>query len=523
VVVTSSQASQLFRLAKEKFISEASILLQLRATTNSRNIVSVFGFTEQYNTAYMVMEYLPGKSLYTLIRNQQQPDIAGLIEMLTGLLGGLSIAHLRRIWHRDIKPDNIVFRSDETPVLIDFGAARQDIHDLPKTQHHFMTPSYAAPEQVTSHGVIGPWTDIYSLAATMYHAVTGERPVSAHERMIDRLELTIDAQFASDKREHCFIQSIQRALQLEPGKRYQSASMWLRNLEDDCTQIKKHGADNQITIPALRHQSASTGLPYSASSSASLAKPVAMLPGKILVIAGGLLALSVTAALGIYFLKLNSSSPEPDEFNAYLQSLECSLVRQIDDTSSYSGVISQQDSLAQLQKLAESAGVQVDDIITIENTLCRAITRLNSKGPDLEYLSRDGPLQLNHSNLEYHDSQTIEFTVRNDNAAARHVIIDFIDNSGQLTHITPGVEPATVLAPGQSITFGEDGLYSAGDPYGNNILILYLSEQEPDISGAEAVISESLDNYIARADVFRAGELSRVSVSGGFIVFSTTQ
>ena len=563
VVASTDEAKSTFNLAKEKFISEAAILIQLGASAGSRNIVKVFGFAEQNNTAYMVMEFLPGASLRTVIKDQRSPGVERWVPVLRGLLNGLSLAHQRRIWHRDIKPDNIVFRSDGTPVLIDFGAARQDIQDLPATQHTFLTPRYAAPEQLVGDEPMGAWTDLYSLAATLYHAVTGEAPDSAQDRLMSGRDLFIDTGLANSPEEIRFIDSINKALNLDAGKRYQSALEWLDDLEGSSTVIVPVKPDRSMKFPLIiggglvsmlvagggfmlvsgpsGNDDASVGpakienasqtdadddtsvasdVDTDAQASApsgsattgtdDVSEPSLPLP---------LLTNDDSSASGSL-----SGTEETDNIAVFLdqlQSLQCSFLQQADDQLTYRGFVSQRESLTQLQASARLAGVQFDEVSVIEPALCHALNRLNEAGPKLADLGREGAVQLNHSDHHYHDDESIEFTIRNDSDKMRHVILDYIDNEGNLVHITPGVEAPASLAPGASVTFGEDGLYTAGEPYGSNLIVLYLSENSPLADEAEPIVSESLEDYIERSPLFRSSSGPGVS-PGGFITFATT-
>lgn len=560
VIATSDQASSTFNLAKEKFISEAAILIQLGAAdatrnadsgqiaAGSRNIVKVLGYAEQNNTAYMIMEYLPGKSLKTVIDDRRDTRLKSWMAILKALLEGLSRAHRRRIWHRDIKPDNIVMRDDDTPVLIDFGAARQDIANLPATEHAFLTPLYAAPEQLTENGSIGPATDLYSLAATLYHAITGERPVGARERLDRGTAMSIDPGLATTEEERRFIESIERALNLDVERRYQSAADWLADLDADRT-ISTRPISPAVSATWKKPLIALGVLALAAAAGAVLINlsPTQDQPSTIAdeqpdpaagdtATTGSELETSANPNDDITAQTAETASaaqtPEPttpspadnhlQALDTKLQSLQCSLLQQTNDQPTYQGIIGTQDSLGELQRLAALADAKLDPVIAVESELCNALKQLHDEGPDLSYLGDDGPLQLNHDNREYRDGEFIEITVRNDSDAIRYVSIDYLDNHGQLVHITPGAEPAMSLAPGESHTFGKGNLYIAGEPYGNNVFVLYLTEQSASIHSPNPPISESVQSYIDRAERFNK-KLPAIhsTARSGFITFKT--
>ena len=96
---------------------------------------------------------------------------------MTPLLDALEFVHKANFLHRDIAPDNIIIRTDGSPVLIDFGSARGEMISHSRTVSALVKPGYSPYEQyATTASKQGPWTDIYALGATLYHAITGKRP-----------------------------------------------------------------------------------------------------------------------------------------------------------------------------------------------------------------------------------------------------------------------------------------------------------------------------------------------------------
>ena len=133
--------------------------------------------------------------------------------------------------HRDIAPDNIIIRKDGSPVLIDFGSARGDIASHSKTVSALVKPGYSPYEQyATTSSKQGPWTDIYALGATLYHALSGKRPPDAPSRMVnDEYVPARDAALSSYR--PSFLTAIDKALQLEVGQRPQSIAAWRGTLQ----------------------------------------------------------------------------------------------------------------------------------------------------------------------------------------------------------------------------------------------------------------------------------------------------
>ena len=153
--------------------------------SKDEGIVKALDFFEINNTAYIVMEYLEGITLKQYLRENQRIAPEDLIELLVPLIESLDEIHSQGMIHRDISPDNIMVLPDGRIKLMDFGAARDYTEFGEKSLSIVLKPGYAPPEQYQTHGIQGPWTDIYALCATMYKCITGENPPDAIERVMD--------------------------------------------------------------------------------------------------------------------------------------------------------------------------------------------------------------------------------------------------------------------------------------------------------------------------------------------------
>lgn len=161
-----------------EFLKEARALAQFKHA----NIVRVLRFLEANGTAYMVMEYEEGESLSGhLARHGGFLPEPALLSIFLPILNGLQAVHAAGLLHLDIKPDNIYLRRSGPPMLIDFGAARQRQGEN-RSEKVALTPGYCALEQYPGHGDLGPWSDVYSMGATLYRCITGRDPVDARER-----------------------------------------------------------------------------------------------------------------------------------------------------------------------------------------------------------------------------------------------------------------------------------------------------------------------------------------------------
>ena len=180
VIVPTQEASGSFRHGLKSFFEEGRAL----ANINHHNIVRVINFFRANETVYMVMQYERGKSLQEYILSHHEPVSENFLRrVFTELLNGLREVHTQKLLHLDIKPANLYIRLDGSPVLLDFGSARQTLNEsLPKLPPSY-TPGFAAPEQYTNRNLLGPWSDIYSIGATMYSCLTRATPLAASERM----------------------------------------------------------------------------------------------------------------------------------------------------------------------------------------------------------------------------------------------------------------------------------------------------------------------------------------------------
>jgi serine/threonine protein kinase len=181
VLPRSTKMAEDFTWGRDRFVSEGRTLASLHGAPA---IVHVFDFLEANGTAYIVMELLSGETLEDRIKRDGKLDAEAVDKILWPLLDGLEQVHKAGFLHRDIKPANILLNHEGKPTLIDFGASRAAMAGRTTALTAIFTPGYAAAEQMTS-AKQGPWTDIYGLSATLYHAITGNTPPSAFDRMLD--------------------------------------------------------------------------------------------------------------------------------------------------------------------------------------------------------------------------------------------------------------------------------------------------------------------------------------------------
>ena len=224
-VPRSENCASDYQWGLERFIEEAQTL----AKFNHANIVKVHRTFKANNTAYMVLHFEEGQSLKAWLKGlKRAPRQKELDAILAPLLDALETIHKANFLHRDIAPDNIIIRTGGDPVLIDFGAARGDIaaHSKTKTVSALVKPGYSPYEQYAETSrQQGPWTDIYALAATLYHAVTGKRPLDSPSRML-KDDMVPAREAAVGAYRATFLEAIQRGLALNIEARPQSVAQW---------------------------------------------------------------------------------------------------------------------------------------------------------------------------------------------------------------------------------------------------------------------------------------------------------
>jgi serine/threonine protein kinase len=222
VVPRGARLAQDFAWGRERFLDEARALARFRHP----HIVPVLRYFEANGTAYTVMEFEDGKSVGELLRtsgSRLPPD--DVRRLADGLLSGLAAVHAQGFLHRDIKPSNIIIRRDGVPILVDFGAARQAVAGHTRSLTSILTPQYAPIEQYALDGKQGPWSDIYSAAAVLHHAIAGEPPIDAAARVGSDPYRPL-AEVGRDRFDPTFLAAVDRALAFAPGDRPQRVEEW---------------------------------------------------------------------------------------------------------------------------------------------------------------------------------------------------------------------------------------------------------------------------------------------------------
>lgn len=170
-----------FAAGRDRYVEEAKSLAKFYGLPG---IVAVKDFFLENNTAYIVMEFVEGKTLKQMLADAGgKLPAATVLEMTKPLMRSLSEVHNAGVIHRDISPDNIMVTKEGNVKLLDFGAARDYADSGNRSLSVLLKPGYAPEEQYRTRGVQGPWSDVYALCATIYRAITGVTPPESVERL----------------------------------------------------------------------------------------------------------------------------------------------------------------------------------------------------------------------------------------------------------------------------------------------------------------------------------------------------
>ncbi len=229
VGLLSGDKKEQYRSQLNRFLMEAQSIAQFG---NAKDIVNVYDFFEENNTAYIIMEYIDGVLLKDYMEKQGRLDVSAALSVISPIVNAVKKIHAKGIIHRDISPDNIFISGEDSVKIFDFGAAQLNDSSEGQAAEKVIKVGYSAPEQYRDNSRQGFYTDIYSAGAILYQMLTGIRPVESTEREF-RDDLKSPAELGIQL-EPNLDRAVMEALAVKPELRFQSIQQF-----EDALQNKR--------------------------------------------------------------------------------------------------------------------------------------------------------------------------------------------------------------------------------------------------------------------------------------------
>jgi serine/threonine protein kinase len=228
VVPKNEESLRQFLQGRKLFLEEAKVLTRLK----HQNIVEVLNFFRANATVYLVMTYEYGKILGEYLLKEKKGGVSEqfLYMVFPALLDGVRLIHRNGLLHLDIKPHNVLIRSGGEPLLLDFGASQPYPYVERARIGKVLSNGFSPIEQYDADGVLGPWSDIYAVGATMRMCLDGAFPPSAPERA-ERDTLLPAAKAFKRRYSPVLLEAIDWAMAMAPEERPQSVDAFLDALD----------------------------------------------------------------------------------------------------------------------------------------------------------------------------------------------------------------------------------------------------------------------------------------------------
>ncbi|MCI5901608.1 MAG: protein kinase [Blautia sp.] len=269
----SGERIDFYKNGLDSFTEEARSLIRFR---HEKGIVQVNTFFYENGTAYMVMEYIHGQSLKLYLQKKEAPfSEAETLAIITPILKALEKIHEAGIIHRDISPDNIMLGTDGKVYLIDFGAARMLTGAETQSLNVVLKRGYTPFEQYYTHGKLGPWTDIYSVCATMYRMLSGKIPQESLSRMEKDEMMTLgelEKRGVTAPLSRNISRVVEKGLALKREERYQSVKELLEALSE--TAPEKNMELRYYRVKSLKQYLQEKNVPLSEKETLKIMAPV---------------------------------------------------------------------------------------------------------------------------------------------------------------------------------------------------------------------------------------------------------
>jgi serine/threonine protein kinase len=216
---------------RQKFIENAQTLARL----DHPGVVKATDIFAENNTAYMAMPFVEGTNLQNTVEQGGKLSYDRAANYIAQLSEALGYIHGEDMLHGNIKPENIIITPDDRVVLINFNLMHEPVGEKTQNSSFILTQSYASPEQYRANGRRRTWSDVYSLGAVCYFALTGQKPVSAAARAIETMSepqtLVPSVPVAANR-------AIMKAMELKPENRHQTVQEFMRDLSDNTAKVR---------------------------------------------------------------------------------------------------------------------------------------------------------------------------------------------------------------------------------------------------------------------------------------------
>lgn len=248
LAVRDKKSAELFKQGVGKFYNEAEFIYRF---ADNPNIVRLYQLFYENNTAYFTMEYLSGITLKDYVLRCGRITAEQALYIAERAAAALAAIHKENVLHRDVSPDNIMLCGDGSVKLLDFGAARQVFPEGSQLLSVILKPGFAPLEQYMKSGKQGEWTDVYSLASSLYYGLTGLIPEDPQSRLEDDSQLK---QNLSEIPQELSI-VLEKAMEVRYTDRFQSSSAFINSLS--YIPIKR----KPVKIPAVISPAGETDSP----------------------------------------------------------------------------------------------------------------------------------------------------------------------------------------------------------------------------------------------------------------------
>ena len=465
---------------------------QAAGRLNHPNIVGVYDYGETDELAYIVMEFIDGRTLKHALDADERLAAADAIRLVGDILDGLAYSHALGVVHRDIKPANIMLTASGRAKIADFGIARIESSSLTQAGTVLGTPAYMSPEQFMGH-VVDRRSDIYSTGVLLYQLLTGERPFegSLTGIMHKALNTTPPRPSEISVTAPAFLDAVvARAMARRPEDRFDTAEAFALALRQETSLARPSPADEDHTIVARTPLQAAPAPPAPPPPPRRKLLPIALGAAALLAVAGiaGIRLLAPgptkTPAPAPPPARIAAAPPAAAAIRASLDralpAIACTLAHADaapDRAVTLSGVAGAGAPANALHAAATQAGAAtIDDrVVGTTGPYCGLLDILRvpaAAGRVIRVAEADGKTVLA-------DHQTVAVAVTMPPFSGM-LHVAYVGSDGSVAQLVPGPgEPARTYQAGEQIVFGRPSASSSGwtvgPPFGTDLIVVVAS------------------------------------------------